>query len=117
MQIHWITGYHVGSPRREGSYHGLGGRRGRLCERTLVRIETDTGLMDDGDVCTLGAIHLGVSLGQAEQPFSLRAQGCFDRVEADHARERRCIFQREHRAAKRQRNGGFGYARDVRFWL
>ena len=117
MKIHWITRYHVGSPRREGSYHGLGERRGRLCERPPVRIETDTGLMGDGDVCALGAKQLGVSLGHAEQPFGLRAQGYFDRVEADHARERRRIFQCEHRAAKRQRNGGFGYARDVRLWL
>lgn len=71
MKITRITVYQVDLPLREGSYNWSGGKSVQVFDSTVVRIETDAGLVGHGEVCPLGPAYLpayaaGVRTGIAE---------------------------------------------------
>lgn len=71
MKIRRISAYRVELPLREGSYKWSGGKSVTVFDSTVVRVETDTGLVGAGEVCPLGPFYLpayanGVRAGIAE---------------------------------------------------
>ncbi len=71
MKITRIVVYQVDLPLREGSYSWSGGKSLQVYDSTVVRLETDTGLVGHGEVCPLGPAYLpayaaGVRAGLAE---------------------------------------------------
>jgi L-alanine-DL-glutamate epimerase-like enolase superfamily enzyme len=71
MKISRILVYCVDLPLKEGTYSFSGGRSIRSYDSTVVRIETDEGLVGYGEVCPLGPAYLpayaaGVRTGIAE---------------------------------------------------
>jgi len=71
MKITRILAYQVNLPLREGSYKWAGGKSVAVFDSTIVRVETDTGLVGHGEVCPLGPAYLpayanGVRAGLAE---------------------------------------------------
>lgn len=71
MRIRRITAYRVELPLREGRYAWSGGKAVEVFDSTVVRIETDRGLVGHGEVCPLGPAYLpayasGVRAGLAE---------------------------------------------------
>lgn len=58
MKIRRIAAYPVALPLREGSYQWSGGKSVAVFDSTLVRVETDTGLVGHGEVCPLGPAYL-----------------------------------------------------------
>lgn len=71
MKITRILAYRVELPLNEGGYSFSGGRSIRFNDSTVVRIETDAGLIGYGEVCPLGPSYLpayaaGVRTGIAE---------------------------------------------------
>lgn len=71
MKIRRITAYRVDLPLREGNYKWSGGKSVTVFDSTVVRIETDAGLVGWGEVCPLGPAYLpaygaGVRIGLAE---------------------------------------------------
>src|SRR5262245_58069421 len=58
MKIRRIAAYRTELPLREGSYKWSGGKSVSLFDSTLVRVETDTGLVGWGEVCPLGPAYL-----------------------------------------------------------
>jgi len=58
MKIRRITAYQVDLPLREGSYKWSGGKSVSVFDSTIVRIETDEGLIGHGEVCPLGPFYL-----------------------------------------------------------
>src|ERR1700677_2188389 len=58
MKITRILAYQVDLPLREGSYSWSGSRRIDGYDSTVVRIETDSGLVGYGEVCPLGPTYL-----------------------------------------------------------
>ena len=71
MKIRRIAAYRVELPLHEGSYKWSGGKSVAVFDSTLVRVETDTGLVGHGEVCPLGPAYLpayaeGVRAGLAE---------------------------------------------------
>ena len=58
MKIRRIAAYRVELPLREGSYRWSGGKSVAVFDSTLVRVETDTGLVGHGEVCPLGPAYL-----------------------------------------------------------
>src|SRR5262245_27662307 len=71
MKIRQITVYRVELPLREGSYHWSGGKSVSVFDSTIVRIDTDEGIVGHGEVCPLGPVYLpayaaGVRTGIAE---------------------------------------------------
>ena len=58
MKITRILAYQVDLPLREGSYSWSGSRRIDAYDSTLVRIETDAGMVGYGEVCPLGPAYL-----------------------------------------------------------
>ena len=97
MKITRIAAYRVELPLHEGSYNWSGGKSVSVFDSTIVRVETDTGLVGHGEVCPLGPFYLpayadgvraGIAelgphligedppeLGQAQPPDGRRAQG------------------------------------------
>src|SRR5258707_13210624 len=57
MKITRILVYQVDLPLREGSYSWSGSRRIDAYDSTVVRIETDDGLVGYGEACPLGPAH------------------------------------------------------------
>ena len=51
MKIRRIAAYRVELPLHEGSYQWSGGKSVAVFDSTLVRVETDTGLVGHGEVC------------------------------------------------------------------
>jgi L-alanine-DL-glutamate epimerase-like enolase superfamily enzyme len=71
MKISRIAAYRVELPLIEGSYKWSGGKSVDVFDSTVVRVETDTGLVGHGEVCPLGPAYLpayaeGVRAGVAE---------------------------------------------------
>ena len=58
MKIRRIAAYRMELPLHEGSYKWSGGKSVSVFDSTLVRVETDTGLVGHGEVCPLGAAYL-----------------------------------------------------------
>src|SRR6266850_6798781 len=71
MKIKKISAYQVDLPLREGSYKWSGGKAVTVFDNTVVRIDTDQGVIGHGEVCPLGPSYLpayakGVRAGLAE---------------------------------------------------
>jgi L-alanine-DL-glutamate epimerase-like enolase superfamily enzyme len=71
MKITRIAAYRVDLPLIEGNYKWSGGKSVDVFDSTIVRVETDTGLVGHGEVCPLGPFYLpayagGVRAGIAE---------------------------------------------------
>lgn len=58
MKIRRISAYRTELPLQEGRYSWSGGKSVQVFDSTLVRVETDTGLMGHGEVCPLGPAYL-----------------------------------------------------------
>ena len=58
MKIRRIAAYRNELPLREGSYKWSGGKSVAVFDSTLVRVETDAGLVGHGEVCPLGPAYL-----------------------------------------------------------
>jgi L-alanine-DL-glutamate epimerase-like enolase superfamily enzyme len=71
MKITRISAYRVELPLKEGSYKWSGGKSVEIFDSTIVRVDTDAGLVGHGEVCPLGPAYLpayagGVRRGLAE---------------------------------------------------
>ncbi len=71
MKITRIAAYQVDLPLHEGSYKWSGGKSVDVFDSTVVRVETDEGVVGHGEVCPLGPFYLpsyaaGVRAGIAE---------------------------------------------------
>jgi len=71
MKITRIAAYQVDLPLEEGRYSWSGGKYVEVFDSTIVRMETDTGVVGHGEVCPLGPVYLpaypgGVRAGLAE---------------------------------------------------
>ncbi|MGH9363804.1 MAG: cis-3-hydroxy-L-proline dehydratase [Thermoanaerobaculia bacterium] len=58
MKIRRIAAYRAELPLHEGSYQWSGGKSVALFDSTLVRVETDEGIVGHGEVCPLGPAYL-----------------------------------------------------------
>src|SRR5512134_3630703 len=58
MKIRRIAAYRVELPLHEGRYKWSGGKSVDVFDSTLVRVETDGGLVGHGEVCPLGPAYL-----------------------------------------------------------
>ena len=58
MKITRIAAYQIDLPLHEGSYKWSGGKSVDVFDSTVVRIETDSGLVGHGEVCPLGPFYL-----------------------------------------------------------
>ena len=58
MKIRRIAAYRNELPLREGSYKWSGGKSVDVFDSTLVRVETDEGIVGHGEVCPLGPAYL-----------------------------------------------------------
>lgn len=58
MRITRILAYRVELPLHEGSYKWSGGKSVTVFDSTIVRVETDAGLVGHGEVCPLGPFYL-----------------------------------------------------------
>ncbi len=58
MKIIGIAAYQVDLPLHEGSYNWSGGKSVAVFDSTVVRIETDAGIVGHGEVCPLGPFYL-----------------------------------------------------------
>jgi L-alanine-DL-glutamate epimerase-like enolase superfamily enzyme len=58
MKIIRIAAYQVDLPLHEGSYKWSGGKSVEVFDSTIVRIETDAGVVGHGEVCPLGPFYL-----------------------------------------------------------
>ncbi|MBI1773802.1 MAG: mandelate racemase/muconate lactonizing enzyme family protein [Proteobacteria bacterium] len=71
MRITRLLAFQVDLPLAEGSYKWSGGKSVEVFDSTVVRLETDVGLMGHGEACPLGPAYLpsyaaGVRAGLAE---------------------------------------------------
>ena len=58
MKITRIEAFQVDLPLHEGSYKWSGGKSVEVFDSTVVRIETDEGVVGHGEVCPLGPVYL-----------------------------------------------------------
>ena len=58
MKITRLLAYRVELPLREGSYKWSGGKSVDVFDSTIVRVETDAGIVGHGEVCPLGPFYL-----------------------------------------------------------
>ena len=58
MKIIGIAAYQIDLPLHEGSYNWSGGKSVAVFDSTVVRIETDAGIVGHGEVCPLGPFYL-----------------------------------------------------------
>lgn len=58
MKITRIAAYRVELPLHEGSYKWSGGKSVDVFDSTIVRVETDEGVVGHGEVCPLGPFYL-----------------------------------------------------------
>ena len=58
MNISRILAYRVDLPLRETTYKWSGGKSVTVFDSTIIRVETDTGLVGHGEVCPLGPFYL-----------------------------------------------------------
>lgn len=71
MRITAIKAYRVDLPLHEGTYNWSGGKSVAVFDSTIVRVETDAGVVGHGESCPLGPVYLpsyaaGVRAGLAE---------------------------------------------------
>jgi len=71
LKITRIAAYRVELPLHEGSYKWSGGKSVEVFDSTVVRVESDAGIVGHGEVCPLGPAYLpayaeGVRAGVAE---------------------------------------------------
>jgi L-alanine-DL-glutamate epimerase-like enolase superfamily enzyme len=71
MKITRVSAYQVDLPLAEGSYNWSGGKSVQVFDSTVVRVDTDAGLIGWGEACPLGPAYLpayarGVRAGLAE---------------------------------------------------
>ncbi len=71
MKITRIAAYQIDLPLHEGSYKWSGGKSVDVFDSTVIRVETDDGVVGHGEVCPLGPFYLpayaaGVRAGIAE---------------------------------------------------
>ena len=57
-KISRLSAYQVDLPLHEGSYNWSGGKSVAVFDATIVRIETDDGVVGHGEVCPLGPAYL-----------------------------------------------------------
>ena len=79
MKIRRISAYQVDLPLHEGSYQWSGGKSVAVFDSTIVRVETDEGVVGHGEVCPLGPVYLpayagGVRAGISELAPQLLGQ-------------------------------------------
>ncbi|MCA9248731.1 MAG: mandelate racemase/muconate lactonizing enzyme family protein [Planctomycetales bacterium] len=79
MKIKRILAYQVDLPLNEGTYNWSGGKSVQVFDSTIVRIETDAGLVGHGEICPLGPVYLpsyaaGARTGIAELGPALLGQ-------------------------------------------
>ena len=58
MEISKISVFQVDLPLHEGSYNWSGNKSVQVFDSTVVRIETDEGIIGHGEVCPLGPVYL-----------------------------------------------------------
>ena len=58
MKITRISAFQVDLPLHEGSYNWSGGKSVEVFDSTIVRVETDAGVVGHGEVCPLGPFYL-----------------------------------------------------------
>ena len=58
MKISGISVFQVDLPLHEGSYKWSGGKSVTVFDSTVVRVETDDGVIGHGEVCPLGPFYL-----------------------------------------------------------
>ena len=58
MRITKIEAYQVDLPLHEGAYKWSGGKFVEVFDSTIVRVETDAGVVGHGEVCPLGPAYL-----------------------------------------------------------
>ena len=58
MKIKRVTVYQVDLPLHEGSYQWSGGKSVEVFDSTIVRIDTDEGVVGYGEICPLGPFYL-----------------------------------------------------------
>ena len=58
MRISKISVFQVDLPLHEGSYKWSGGKSVTVFDSTIVRVETDEGVVGHGEVCPLGPFYL-----------------------------------------------------------
>ena len=58
MKITRLLAYRVELPLKEGNYKWSGGKSVTVFDSTIIRIETDAGLVGTGEVCPLGPFYL-----------------------------------------------------------
>ncbi|NNE48157.1 MAG: mandelate racemase/muconate lactonizing enzyme family protein [Rhodothermales bacterium] len=58
MEIQGISIYQVDLPLHEGSYNWSGGKSVSVFDSTVVRIDTDAGIVGWGEICPLGPFYL-----------------------------------------------------------
>ncbi|MDE2642716.1 MAG: mandelate racemase/muconate lactonizing enzyme family protein [Verrucomicrobiota bacterium] len=58
MKISKISVFQVDLPLHEGSYNWSGNKSVKVFDSTVVRIETDEGIIGHGEVCPLGPVYL-----------------------------------------------------------
>ena len=58
MRIAKISGFQVDLPLHEGSYKWSGGKSVTVFDSTIIRVETDAGIVGHGEVCPLGPFYL-----------------------------------------------------------
>src|SRR6476660_4773204 len=58
MKIKRISAHQVSLPLHEGSYNWSGGKSVTVFDSTIVRVETDAGVVGHGEVCPLGPFYL-----------------------------------------------------------
>ena len=63
MKITRISAFQVDLPLYEGSYKWSGGKSVSVFDSTIVRVETDAGLVGYGEVCPLGPFYLPAYAG------------------------------------------------------
>jgi len=73
MKIARISAYRVELPLCEGSYGWSGGKSVQVFDSTIVRVETDGGLVGHGEVCPLGPFYLPAFAQGARAGISLLA--------------------------------------------
>jgi L-alanine-DL-glutamate epimerase-like enolase superfamily enzyme len=58
MKITRIAAYQIDLPLHEGSYKWSGGKSVTVFDSTVVRVETDAGVIGHGEICPLGPFYL-----------------------------------------------------------
>ena len=102
MKITKIAAYQVDLPLHEGSYNWSGGKSVSVFDSTVVRIETEAGLVGHGEVCPLGPFYLpsyaaGARTGIAELAPDLIGQ---DPTELDSLNRRMDRLMKGHAYVK-----------------